>query len=107
MLRSALTFAGVLAILVLPAFTAGCKATGPAPAPAPGTAAAVVLPTGNPHPGFCPVLGEPVDMVKAEATPALQSDHEGKKYLFCCEGCKTMFDKDPAKYIANPAQPKK
>src|SRR3990167_6049803 len=81
MLRSAITCAGVLPILVLPAFTAGCKATTPATATVPAAgAAAVVLPTGNPHPGFCPVMGEPVDMAKAEATPEMQSDYEGKKY---------------------------
>ncbi len=26
------------------------------------------------------------------------SEHKGKKYCFCCEGCKKQFEKDPVKY---------
>jgi hypothetical protein len=26
------------------------------------------------------------------------SMYDGKAYAFCCDGCKEMFDKDPAKY---------
>ena len=26
------------------------------------------------------------------------SDYKGKRYYFCCPGCKPQFDKDPAKY---------
>jgi YHS domain-containing protein len=25
-------------------------------------------------------------------------EHKGKKYCFCCEGCKKQFEKDPEKY---------
>jgi len=60
---------------------------------------------GNPHPGFCPVMGEKVDIAKANEDPALHSDYQGKRYLFCCKMCKPKFDKDPAKYLANPAPP--
>ena len=41
-------------------------------------------------------------------------EHKGKKYCFCCEGCKKQFGKDPEKYIgkcnvadANAPAPKK
>jgi YHS domain-containing protein len=34
--------------------------------------------------------------VLTETTPT--SIYNGKAYAFCCDGCKEMFDKDPAKY---------
>jgi YHS domain-containing protein len=114
MLRSAITFVGVLALLALPSFTFGCKTTGTPAVPTAGEAAAAgggaasaALEIGNPHAGFCPVMGEAVDIAKAEATPGLQSDYQGKRYLFCCPGCKETFEKDPMKYITTPAEPKK
>ncbi|MBC8103781.1 MAG: YHS domain-containing protein [Cytophagales bacterium] len=27
------------------------------------------------------------------------SVYKGKKYLFCCGGCKPQFDKNPEKYV--------
>ena len=43
----------------------------------------------------CPVTGETIASV---ADSAGTSTYKGKKYYFCCSGCKPMFDKDPAKY---------
>lgn len=43
----------------------------------------------------CPVTGETVASVKDSAG---SSTYKGKKYFFCCAGCKPMFDKEPAKY---------
>jgi len=40
------------------------------------------------------VCGMQVDPVKAAAT----SEFNGKKYYFCCKGCKTKFDATPAQY---------
>lgn len=71
------------------------------------TAAEAALPVGNPYPGYCIVMGEKVDMAAAESDADLHSDHEGKRYYFCCPGCKPKFEKDPEKFIASPAQPKK
>ena len=65
------------------------------------------LPIGNTHPGFCQVTGETVDVAKATESPVLHSDHEGKRYLFCCKDCKPDFDKDPAKYLKSPPAPRK
>jgi Cu+-exporting ATPase len=31
--------------------------------------------------------------------------HAGIEYLFCCAGCKTKFDADPARYLAKRATP--
>jgi Cu+-exporting ATPase len=46
-----------------------------------------------------PVCGMSVDPATAEH----RSVHDGKTYYFCSAGCKTNFDKDPAKYIAKAA----
>jgi YHS domain-containing protein len=41
----------------------------------------------------CPVSGQPGDN-------KIVSEYKGQKVFFCCEDCKTAFDKDPAKYEA-------
>lgn len=43
----------------------------------------------------CPVMKSEIP---SEAKAAGHSDHGGKRYYFCCAGCKPEFDKDPAKY---------
>jgi len=46
-----------------------------------------------------PVCGMTVD----EKTAKYKSDHNGKTYYFCSASCKTVFDKNPARYLkANP-----
>jgi Cu+-exporting ATPase len=42
-----------------------------------------------------PVCGMTVDPSRAKATHV----HAGKKYHFCCAGCKEKFSADPAKYL--------
>ncbi len=42
-----------------------------------------------------PVCGMTVDPSRAKAT----YEHAGKKYYFCCPGCKEKFNADPAKYL--------
>lgn len=41
-----------------------------------------------------PVCKMEVDESKSEHTSA----HMGKTYYFCCEACKSEFDKNPGKY---------
>jgi Cu+-exporting ATPase len=41
-----------------------------------------------------PVCGMMVDPKRAAAT----SDYQGRTHYFCAPGCKTAFEKDPAKY---------
>ena len=48
----------------------------------------------------CPVTGESIASV---ADAAGFSVYKGKKYYFCCAGCKPMFDKNPSKYIKTKA----
>jgi len=47
---------------------------------------------------ICPVQKERIkDISKA----AGKSVYKGKTYYFCCSGCKTLFDKNPGKYIVS------
>lgn len=41
-----------------------------------------------------PVCGMMVD----EKTATLKADYAGKTFYFCSAGCKSTFDKTPAKY---------
>ena len=34
-------------------------------------------------------------------TSAYRSEHAGKKYYFCCDGCRASFEREPAKYVAS------
>ncbi len=43
-----------------------------------------------------PVCGMEVEQSKAAAT----STYDGSTYHFCSKSCKTEFDQDPAKYLA-------
>jgi YHS domain-containing protein len=40
----------------------------------------------------CPIMGGKINK-------AIFVDYPGKRVYFCCGGCPTEFDKDPAKYI--------
>ncbi|MCC7433284.1 MAG: YHS domain-containing protein [Methanoregulaceae archaeon] len=33
------------------------------------------------------------------------ADYKGRRYFFCCAGCKPAFSKDPAKYAKAPSIP--
>lgn len=43
-----------------------------------------------------PVCKMEINKHEAMAT----SGYKGKKYYFCSQGCKVLFDQDPEKYIA-------
>jgi YHS domain-containing protein len=51
--------------------------------PAPGTKA------------FCPVMKNEFEVKKDSP----YSVYKGKTYVFCCAGCKPMFDENPEKYL--------
>jgi len=44
---------------------------------------------------WCPYMD--ISIKKAKAP---KSSHKNKTYYFCCDDCKVMFDKDPAKQAA-------
>ncbi len=50
-------------------------------------------------PAIDPVCGMEVDPASAEE----RAEHGGETYFFCCDGCKDMFVKEPAKYLAASA----
>ena len=43
----------------------------------------------------CPVMGTKFPVKK----DSKRSEYKGKHYVFCCPGCKPMFDENPEKYI--------
>jgi len=45
---------------------------------------------------------DPVCGMSVDPKTAVSSQYEGKTYYFCCNGCKTSFDKEPQKYLAKP-----
>jgi YHS domain-containing protein len=53
----------------------------------------------------CPVMkGHKVNVAKA-VKDNMFSDYKGRRYVFCCGGCKPAFDKDPKKYAKRPSVP--
>lgn len=49
-----------------------------------------------------PVCGMTIDPASAKG----KSEHDGKTYYFCSDGCKKKFDADPKKYVPAPPPPK-
>lgn len=42
---------------------------------------------------------DPICGMEVDPGTALKSTYEGKDYFFCSEACRTMFDKEPQKYV--------
>ncbi|MGV8839653.1 MAG: YHS domain-containing protein, partial [Bauldia sp.] len=59
----------------------------------------IPLPVFEPPPGSVrdPVCGMYVD----PHTATHRSEHGGRTFYFCCDGCKSSFDADPARYLAD------
>ncbi len=45
----------------------------------------------------CAVMGSKVNIASATAKH-MYADYKGKRYFFCCGGCPSAFQKEPAKY---------
>jgi YHS domain-containing protein len=60
---------------------------------------AAAPPAKKPAPLVCAVMGDKIGDVKTAAF----SVYKGKKYYFCCAGCKPEFEKNPAKYVKTAA----
>jgi len=41
---------------------------------------------------------DPVCGIEMDESLALVHEHKGKKYYFCCNGCRKIFIKKPKKY---------
>lgn len=93
-----MTKPAVLAVAALTLFAAPAVfAQTPTKAPAAKKPALGVA--AKPAPVVCAVMGDTVADVKT----ATFSVYKGKKYYFCCAGCKPEFDKNPAKYVKTAA----
>ena len=46
----------------------------------------------------CAIMPKDVIEVSYAEKNGLFSDYNGKRYYFCCPGCKPAFQKEPAKY---------
>jgi len=44
---------------------------------------------------------DPVCGIELDEELALLHDHNGKKFYFCCNGCRQIFVKKPRKYKNN------
>ena len=44
---------------------------------------------------------DPVCGIELDESLALIHEHEGKKYYFCCNGCRKIFIKKPRKWKKN------
>lgn len=53
----------------------------------------------------CAVMGKDMVNIEKATKTKMFSDYKGKRYFFCCAGCKPAFDKDPAKYKDSPSIP--
>ncbi|MGE5176303.1 MAG: heavy metal translocating P-type ATPase [Hyphomicrobiales bacterium] len=62
---------------------------------APGAPRPAVLPPDSGARERDVVCGMSVDPARA-----IHLEHEGRTYYFCCEGCRTKFRNDPARYLA-------
>lgn len=47
-----------------------------------------------------PVCGMDIDAEGAAA----RLEHDGTTYYFCCDGCRTTFEKDPSRYLSAPRE---
>jgi Cu(I)/Ag(I) efflux system membrane fusion protein len=66
--------------------------------------AAMTMAAVDPKEATDPVCGMKVDAAEAKAAK-LCSEHQGKMYFFCNEGCRRRFEADPAKYLAKAKAP--
>lgn len=81
----------LLPLLVVAAALGGCAAK-PEPAPTPSTPKTVVDTE-----LVCAIDGM---KIAEKSKSAGVSVYEGKRYFFCCPGCKVEFDREPATYAA-------
>ncbi len=100
-----MTLRQILPVLAF-AFTAACASSpakpdsAPASAPAAAPAAAGAPKSFEAMPAVgtqatCPVSGETFTVAEGSQ----HAVHEGRTYVFCCPGCKSKFEANPAAFI--------
>ena len=58
---------------------------------------------GNDHAGAVTAKDPVCGMTVNPASASHFYDYKGTRYYFCCDGCRSMFAADPAKYLAKTA----
>jgi YHS domain-containing protein len=53
----------------------------------------------------CPVMKGNKVIISKATKEGMYADHNGRRYFFCCAGCKPAFKKNPAKYKAAKSIP--
>ena len=91
--RGALASRSAFGLLCLGIAACGSAQTKAEPAP---VAAAPVAAAAPVEEATCPVSGE--KFTPSATSPT--SEYNGKRYVFCCPGCKKKFDAEPAKFAA-------
>ncbi len=81
------------ATIALSLFASAAAFAGPPTKPA--TKASPAAPNKAVAKQYCAVTGETLGSMGAVGGSSI---YEGKKYVFCCQGCKPQFDKNPAKF---------
>lgn len=81
------------ATIALTLFASAAALAGPPTKPA--TKASPVAPKKAVAKQYCAVTGEELGSMGAVGGSSI---YKGKKYLFCCQGCKPQFDKNPEKF---------
>jgi YHS domain-containing protein len=81
------------ATIAVSLFASAAAFAGPATKPAPKASPAAKKAVAK---QYCAVTGETLGSMGAAGGSSV---YKGKKYLFCCQGCKPQFDKNPEKYV--------
>src|SRR5688572_11301916 len=81
------------ATIAVSLFASAAAFAGPATKPAPKASPVAKKDTAK---QYCAVTGETLGSMGATGGSSV---YKGKKYLFCCQGCKPQFDKNPEKYV--------
>ncbi|MBE3557264.1 MAG: YHS domain-containing protein [Firmicutes bacterium] len=42
---------------------------------------------------------DPVCKMQVDPQKSVSSSYKGQTYYFCCDACKTSFEKEPQKYV--------
>jgi YHS domain-containing protein len=70
-----------------------------------GISTSVLAQTKTPKELPCPVMSDHKVNIAKATKEKMFADYKGRRYFFCCAGCKPAFSKDPAKFAKSPSIP--
>lgn len=53
----------------------------------------------------CPIMADHKVNIAKATKEKMFADYKGRRYFFCCAGCKPAFNKNPGKYAKTPSIP--